>query len=90
MHPDERRAREWYAPHSGPLDKRTPIEQLTAEFAAVRAEERAAIVAWLRALPAEERYPSMPLPYDDTLCDAADAIERADHTPAQGEKEGDR
>ncbi len=68
----------------------TMREKLAAEFAAVRAEERAAIVAWLRGMTAFE--PGAGEVRDRRLYirgmaldKLADAIERGDHTPAQGE-----
>ncbi len=59
-----------------PDNDRAIVDALAEEFAAVKAEERAAIVAWLHR-EAEDG--------DLAMEDIWNAIERGDHTPAKGE-----
>jgi len=84
---DQERATAFIVPYLGfdPMESTGDIETLTAEFETVRAEERRAIVAWLKKFarqthrhPAIERSATI-RSIARTVDAAADDIERGDH-----------
>lgn len=68
------------AREEGHASRDAEVAELRAEVGRARAEERAAVVAWLRAQRDESYFPPIPVP---ELRHAADAIERGAHIPPE-------